>query len=55
MVADETCVLFFLSATKLKEMESDAPEIASAFHKFIIRMLSERLIDTNDTVQALIA
>ena len=55
VVADGPCTLFFLSATKLKEMESNAPEMASAFHKFIIRMLSERLIDTNVTLQALTA
>ena len=53
VVANETCTLFFLSATKLREMENNSPEIASAFHKFIIRMLSERLIDTNETLQAL--
>jgi SulP family sulfate permease len=54
VIADEPCTLFYLSARKLKEMESNAPEIASALHKFLAGILSERLIDTNDTLQALI-
>jgi SulP family sulfate permease len=54
VIADEPCTLFYLPAKKLKEMEKDAPEIASALHKFIAGILSERLIDTNDALQALI-
>jgi CRP-like cAMP-binding protein len=54
VIADESCTLFYLPAKKLKEMESNAPEIASALHKFLAGILSERLIDTNDTLEALI-
>jgi SulP family sulfate permease len=54
VIADEACTLFYLPAKKLEEMENDAPEIASALHKFIAGILSERLIDTNDALQALI-
>ena len=54
VIADEPCTLFYLPAKKLEEMEKDAPEIASALHKFIAGILSERLIDTNDALQALI-
>jgi SulP family sulfate permease len=54
VIADEPCTLFYLPAAKLKEMEEDAPEIASAFHKFLAGILSERLIDTNDALEALI-
>jgi SulP family sulfate permease len=54
VIADEPCTLFYLSAKKLEEMENDAPEIASALHRFIAVILSERLIDTNDALQALI-
>jgi SulP family sulfate permease len=54
VIADEPCTLFYLPAKKLKEMENNAPEIASAFHKFLAGILSERLIDTNDTLEALI-
>jgi SulP family sulfate permease len=54
VIADEACTFFHLSAKRLEEMENDAPEIASALHKFIAGILSERLIDTNDALQALI-
>jgi len=54
VIADEPCTLFYLPAKKLEEMENSAPEIASALHKFIAGILSERVIDTNDALQALI-
>jgi CRP-like cAMP-binding protein len=54
IIADEPCTLFYLPAKKLEEMEKDAPEIASALHRFIAGILSELLIDTNDVLQALI-
>jgi len=53
VIADEPCRFFYLAPRKLKEMEDNAPEIASVFHKFLGRILSERLIDTNDTLEAL--
>jgi SulP family sulfate permease len=53
VVADEPCRLFYLPTEKLKEMEQNAPQIAAAFHKFIAGILSERLIDTNEALQAL--
>jgi SulP family sulfate permease len=55
VIADEPCRLFYLPAEKMKEMEDKVPEIASAFHKFIARALGERLIDTNDTLAALVS
>ena len=54
VIADEPCTLFYLPAKKLEEMEKDAPEIASALHRFIAGILSERLIDANDALQALV-
>jgi CBS domain containing-hemolysin-like protein len=42
------------AADKLKEMENKSPQIAYAFHKFIIGILGERLTDTNETLKALI-
>ena len=53
VIADESCKFFYLAPKKLREMEDNAPEIASAFHKFVGRILSERLIDTNDALEAL--
>jgi SulP family sulfate permease len=54
VIADEPCTLFYLSVKKLEQMENDAPEIASALHRFIACILSERVIDTNDALEALI-
>jgi SulP family sulfate permease len=54
VIADEPCRVFYLSADKLKEMENKSPQIAYAFHKFIIGILGERLTDTNETLKALI-
>ena len=54
VVADEPCTFFHLSVKRLEEMENDAPEIASALHRFIAGILSERVIDTNDALQMLI-
>jgi len=54
VIADESCTLFHLTTQKFNEMEKNAPEIASAFHKFIVGILGERLVDTNDTLQALV-
>ncbi len=41
--ADAPCVLYRLSATALGAMEKDDPALAYAFHKFIVRILAERL------------
>jgi len=39
VTADEPCTLFYLQAAKLKGMEEDAHEIASAFHRFLAGIL----------------
>jgi SulP family sulfate permease len=54
VVADETSTLFYLSADRLRQMEDEAPEIATPFHRFVIHVLSERLAGMNDTIQALL-
>jgi len=38
----------------LARMEREDPGLAAAFHRFIARHLSERLLDTTETVQALL-
>ena len=51
--ADQPGVIYFLSNEKLEEMESKDPDLASALHKFIAQVLSERLTDSNHVVEAL--
>jgi SulP family sulfate permease len=54
VVADEPSTVFYLSADKLRQMETHAPEIATPFHRFVIHVLGERLAGMNDTIQALL-
>lgn len=54
VIADQPGEIYFLSNEKLKEMEKNDPDLASAMHKFIARLLSERLTDSNHVVQELL-
>ena len=54
VIADQPGVVYFLSNEKLAEMERKDPDLASALHKFIARLLSERLTDSNHVVEALL-
>jgi SulP family sulfate permease len=54
VVADQLTVAYSLTAAQLQRMEHDAPELASAFHRFIVGLLSERVARMNSTVQALL-
>ncbi len=53
VVTNENCTILRLSLDNLKKMEATEPELAAAFHKFITRIISERLINNNKTIQAL--
>ena len=53
VVANETCTAFYLSPHRLQEMEENAPKAAAVFHKFIIRILGERLSNSNTTLREL--
>ena len=37
----------------LRRMESEAPEVAVAFHRFITRLVAERLVMTDKTIEVL--
>jgi CRP-like cAMP-binding protein len=54
VVTDQPSTFYRLSVDNLKRMEEIAPEIAAAFHRFVARVLGERLADANDTLQALL-
>jgi SulP family sulfate permease len=49
----EPCTLYRLSAEAIRKMESEDPELAAAFHKWIACLMAERLADTNNTIAAL--
>jgi len=48
----QPCTLYFLPAETLRRMESEAPEVAGALHRYIAHLLGERLSRANDTIQA---
>jgi sulfate permease, SulP family len=54
VITDQPGVIYFLSNDKLEEMEHKDPDLASGLHKFIARLLSERLTDSNHVVEALL-
>jgi SulP family sulfate permease len=53
VVTSKPSKLYFLSSEAMRRMEEDRPELASAFHQFIARLLAERLSDNSRTIQAL--
>ena len=53
VVTDEPSTIYRLSMQTLKQMEQNDPKAASAFHQGIIRVVSERLTNTTNTVNAL--
>ena len=53
VMTEKESVFYRLSVDALKQIEETYPEIAAAFHKFMVHRLSERLIYTNRSLQAL--
>jgi SulP family sulfate permease len=53
--ANQDTTLFRLSPARLVEMEENDPWVAVAFHKFVARVMSERLIDSTESIQALLS
>jgi len=54
VVTDMPCIIYFLSTESLKKMEQDEPAIAASFHKFMAELISQRLVNSNTTLQALL-
>jgi CRP-like cAMP-binding protein len=54
LVAESDCVVLRLSAESVAELENSDPECAIAFHRAFARVISTRLIASNDLVRALI-
>ena len=48
-------VIYRLSKTSLKRMEQDDPDLASSLHHWMVRLLAERLTDSNRTLEALLS
>lgn len=53
VVTDMDAVLYELSSDELEKMQREDPEMAMELHRFIIRLLSDRVAQTNKKVQHL--
>jgi SulP family sulfate permease len=53
VVVDSSSVVYRLTRTDLERMERENPEVASEFHRLIIRLLSERVTHLVSTVEGL--
>ena len=54
VVTDRESTFYRLTVEALKQMEENDPKIASAFHRFMVEHLGERLVQTNESLKALI-
>ena len=54
VVVTQPSVTYSLTLAALKAMEDEEPEIAAIFHKYIIRLLGERLSYTNRSLKVLL-
>ena len=54
VVAETSCVVLRLGGGALERMETDEPELAARVHRWLARMLSDRLIDTVRAFDALL-
>jgi len=50
---EQKTVLYRLLFEKMKQMEADDPDVASALHEWLGRQLAERMADDNLTIEAL--
>jgi len=54
VVADRPSKVYRLSRSALKEMERNDPELAAYLHRWMARLLAERLAENNRTIEALL-
>ena len=54
VITEIPSTVYRLSVRALARMESEQPEIAVAFHRFIARLLADRVTANHKTLQALL-
>jgi SulP family sulfate permease len=54
VVTTQKSVLYKLSVESMKNMETQDPDVASALHEWIARLLAERMADNNRSIEALL-
>ena len=53
VIASRNSAVYRLTGQALKEMQEKDPQIAAQFHEWIVRLLAERLTDSNNIIEAL--
>jgi len=53
VITTKPTIMYRLSLEKEKELQANDPELAAAFHKFIVSIVSEKLAFSNRTIRAL--
>ena len=53
VLVDEPTVVYRLSKEAIERMEQEQPQLAHAFHRFVVRMLASRLDFANREVAGL--
>ncbi len=54
VVTTEPTVVYRLTSASLRKMEENNPQTASSFHRFMVRFLAQRLINTDNTLKTLL-
>ena len=54
VVTDVDCRIYYLSKDNFKKLQLEAPEKITILHSFVVRLLSDRLAESNATIQALL-
>ncbi len=54
VVTEQKSVLYRLSFDAMRNMETQDPDVASALHEWIARLLAERMADNNRSIEALL-
>tara|TARA_B100000029_G_scaffold113187_1_gene105430 strand:+ start:5996 stop:8179 length:2184 start_codon:yes stop_codon:yes gene_type:complete len=53
VVTDEPCNIYYLSKEKFHQLNQNAPDKASELHTYVVKLLSDRLAESNATIRAL--
>ena len=54
VVTDVDCRIYYLSKENFKKLQLEAPEKITILHSFVVKLLSDRLAESNATIQALL-
>lgn len=52
VISDLPAITYRLTKTAMSETKEKEPELATTFHEFVVRLLSERLAATNRSLEA---